>query len=68
MQIGADMVKNGASDINPLSLWRKDLADALKSTTPKLHPQVAMMFAQAYFSEKQCTEKSGRRSESEEIF
>lgn len=67
MQIGADMVKNGASDINPLAL-EKGLADALKSTTPKIDPQVAMMFAQAYFSEKQAQKKAEEEAKAKKFF
>ena len=66
MQIGADMVKNGASDINPVAL-EKGLADALKSTTPKIDPQVAMMFAQAYFSEKQAQKKAEEEKKAKRI-
>jgi hypothetical protein len=39
----------------------KGLADALKSTTPKIDPQVAMMFAQAYFSEKQAQKEKRKK-------
>lgn len=67
MQIGADMVKNGASDINPVAL-EKGLADALKSTTPKIDPQVAMMFAQAYFSEKQAQKKAEEEKKAKKFF
>lgn len=57
MQIGDDMVKNGASDINPVSL-EKGLADALKSLTPAISPQIAMSMAQAYFTEKQAEKQA----------
>lgn len=56
MQIGADMVKNGATDINSIAL-EKGLSDALNSKAPKIDPQLAMMYAQAYFTEKQAIKK-----------
>lgn len=52
MQIGADMKKNGATDINPVAL-QKGLNDALKNLAPQVDPQVAMQLAQAYFMSKQ---------------
>jgi FKBP-type peptidyl-prolyl cis-trans isomerase len=57
MQIGADMVKNGATDINSIAL-EKGLSDALNSRVPKVDPQLAMMYAQAYFTEKQAIKKA----------
>lgn len=57
MQIGADMVKNGASDINSVVL-EKGLADALKGALPKIDPQIAMMYAQTFFTEKQALKKA----------
>ena len=57
MQIGNDMVKNGATDVNP-AILEKGLSDALKTIKPKIDPQVAMGYAQAYFSEKQTTKKA----------
>jgi FKBP-type peptidyl-prolyl cis-trans isomerase len=52
LQIGSDMKKNAADDINPSAL-AKGLADALKGADPQIDPQVATTYAQAYFQEKQ---------------
>ncbi len=66
MQIGSDMVKNGATDINPASL-EKGLADALKSLTPKIDPKIAMVYAQAFFSEKQAMKKAEDEAKAKKV-
>ncbi len=66
MQIGADMVKNGANDINPVALG-KGLSDALKATTPKIDPQIAMIYAQTYFGEKQAIKKAEEEAKTKKI-
>ncbi|MDB5226918.1 MAG: peptidylprolyl isomerase [Bacteroidota bacterium] len=61
LQIGGDMKKNGANDINASAL-SKGVADALKGNTPQVDPKVAGTVAQAYFGEVQAKkdkEKSG---------
>ena len=67
MQIGADMVKNGANDINPVAL-EKGLADALKGVLPKIDPQVAMGYAQAFFTEKQVLKKAADDAKVKKFF
>jgi FKBP-type peptidyl-prolyl cis-trans isomerase len=67
MQIGADMVKNGANDINPVAL-EKGLADALKGVLPKIDPQVAMSYAQAFFTEKQVLKKAAEDAKAKKFF
>jgi FKBP-type peptidyl-prolyl cis-trans isomerase FkpA len=52
LQIGGDMKKNDADDINPSAL-AKGLADALKGNKPQIDPMIASKYAQDYFSEKQ---------------
>lgn len=66
MQIGNDMIKNGAFDINP-DVLEKGLADALKSTAPKINPQIAMSFAQNYFAEKQAIKKAADEAKTKKI-
>ena len=51
-QIGNDMVKNGAADVNADAL-HKGLIDALTGQKALVDPQVAIAYAQAYFTEKQ---------------
>ncbi|MBK6276487.1 MAG: hypothetical protein IPF58_18175 [Saprospirales bacterium] len=51
MQIGGDMMKNGANNLKP-SVIGNGIADALLAQ-PKIDLQAAMMLAQAYFGEQQ---------------
>lgn len=67
MQIGNDMVKNGATDVNPVSL-EKGLADALKTKQPRIDPKIAMVLAQAYFSEKQAQKKAEDEAKAKKFF
>lgn len=66
-QIGADMLKNGAIDINPEAL-QKGLSDALKAKEPKINTQVGMMYAQSYFTEKQALKKAEEEAKAKKFF
>lgn len=66
MQIGADMIKNGSDDINPMAL-EKGLEGALKRLTPEVDPNIALAYAQAYFTEKQPIKKAEEEANSKKI-
>ncbi|MBK9329594.1 MAG: FKBP-type peptidyl-prolyl cis-trans isomerase [Sphingobacteriales bacterium] len=51
-QIGNDMKKNGAEDINPYAV-QKGMEDALKHDTSIVDEKIAMGLAQQFFTEKQ---------------
>lgn len=57
MQIGSDMLKNGAIEIVPASL-KKGMEDAMKSLPSKVDPQRGMMLAQEYFGAKQAAKQA----------
>lgn len=57
MQIGADMLKNGAVEIVPSAL-KKGMEDALKSLPSEVNPQRGMMLAQEYFGAKQAAKQA----------
>ena len=57
MQIGADMLKNGAIEIVPAAL-KKGMEDAIKSMPSLVDPQRGMMLAQEYFGAKQAAKQA----------
>lgn len=67
MQIGNDMQKNGALDINPSAL-EKGLADVVKGQKPKIDQQIGMIYAQAYFTEKQAAKKALEDAKAKKFF
>jgi FKBP-type peptidyl-prolyl cis-trans isomerase len=67
MQIGTDMQKNGVNDINAAAL-QKGLTDALNNIAPKIDPQIAMMYAQAYFGQKQAAKKAAEEAKAKAFF
>lgn len=52
VQIGNDMKKNGAADINPAAV-RQGMEDALKRDTSIVDEKVAVVLAQQFFTDKQ---------------
>ncbi len=66
LQIGGDMMKNGANNLNP-SVIGNGIADAMANTQPKIDPQAAMMLAQAYFGEQQAL-KAAEKSAKAKLF
>ncbi|HQV77808.1 MAG TPA: FKBP-type peptidyl-prolyl cis-trans isomerase [Chitinophagales bacterium] len=56
-QIGSDMLKNGVNDINT-QLFREGMQDALNALPPKIDPQIAMAYTQAFFAEKQAAKQA----------
>lgn len=67
MQIGADMERNGASDINPDAL-KQGLSDALKKSASKVDMQTGMVYAQSYFMEKQAIKKAAEEAVAKKFF
>lgn len=60
IQIGADMKKNGAEDINSIAV-QKGMEDALKGNPSIVDEKIAMMYAQQYFTTKQ-SEKAAAKA------
>lgn len=67
LQIGSDMKKNDADDLNP-SAMEKGLSDALKGNKPQIDPQVASKYAQEYFAAKQLKKSQETAAKSKKFF
>jgi FKBP-type peptidyl-prolyl cis-trans isomerase len=59
IQIGTDMKKNGANDINPAAV-QKGMEDALKGDSSLVEEKVAMTYAQQYFTGKQAEKAAAK--------
>lgn len=66
-QIGKDMLKNGASDINSKAVER-GLSDAIHKETTIVDEKTGMIYAQLYFSEKQAIKKAAEEAEAKKFF
>jgi FKBP-type peptidyl-prolyl cis-trans isomerase len=67
VQIGNDMLKNGAEDVSPAMLT-KGLEDALKSLPSRVDPQAAAACAQAYFTQKAVSKAAEASMKSKKFF
>ncbi len=67
LQIGSDMMNNGADDINPKAI-EKGLYDAIHKVTPKIDQHAGMTVAQSYFAEKQALKKAAEETEAKKFF
>lgn len=67
LQIGSDMMNNGADDINPKAM-EKGLYDAIHKIAPKIDQHAGMATAQSYFSEKQALKKAAEEAAEKKFF
>ncbi len=67
LQIGSDMMNNGADDINPKAI-EKGLYDAIHKVTPKIDQHAGMTVAQSYFTEKQALKKAAEEAAAKKFF
>lgn len=66
-QIGSDMLKNGATEINP-EILKQGVADAMHNKTLRIDQHTGMAYTQAYFTEKQAIKKAEEEAISKKFF